>query len=183
MKGYVYFKNVELRKRKNVISILLRKIGKYGNNCYIGRRTEFDRYPRGISLGDNVIIGDNNYFLCSNKNSRISIGSDTSLNRNVEISCIDKIEIGSYCLISSDVSIFDSNHSFLGNKLIAKQSSYAKPIKICDDVLIGTKAIILPGVYVGEGSVIGAGSVVTKDVKPYNIVAGNPARVIGSRLK
>ena len=53
-----------------------------------------------------------------------------------------------------------------------------KPVLICDDVLIGCMAVILKGVTIGEGAIVGAGSVVTKDVPPWTIVAGNPARVI-----
>ena len=53
---------------------------------------------------------------------------------------------------------------------------------IGNDIWIGARVTILPGVHVGDGSVIGAGAVVTKDVEPYSIVAGNPAKKIGSRL-
>ena len=58
-----------------------------------------------------------------------------------------------------------------------------KKVTISDDVWIGANAIILPGVTIGKGSVIAGGAVVTKDVEPYMIVGGNPAKVIRSRLK
>lgn len=55
------------------------------------------------------------------------------------------------------------------------------PIEICEDVFVGAKALILPGVRIGEGGIVGAGAVVSKDVAPWSIVAGNPAKVIGER--
>jgi len=56
-----------------------------------------------------------------------------------------------------------------------------RPVRIGNDVWIGTRVILLPGVNVGDGAIIGAGAVVTKDVEPYAIVGGNPAHVIGTR--
>ena len=64
-----------------------------------------------------------------------------------------------------------------------QKSEEPRPITIGNDVWIGSRVIILPGVHVGDGSVIGAGSVVTKDVEPYSIVAGNPARLIRKRVE
>jgi len=57
-----------------------------------------------------------------------------------------------------------------------------RPVCIEDDVWIGSRVILLPGVRIGKGSIVGAGSVVTRDVEPYAIVAGNPARKIRSRI-
>ena len=74
------------------------------------------------------------------------------------------------------------NHNFdKMNVLIKNQGVTTKPIKVKNDVWIGSDVIILPGVTIGDGSVIGAGSVVTKDVEPYSIVVGNPARAIKKR--
>jgi maltose O-acetyltransferase len=57
-----------------------------------------------------------------------------------------------------------------------------RPVEIGDDVWIGARAVLLPGVKVGDGAVIAAGAIVTKEVAPYTIVGGNPARVIKSRV-
>lgn len=79
--------------------------------------------------------------------------------------------------------LYTTNHGMADTKIPMwrQASSPIQPIIIEDDVWLGARVIILPGVRVGTGSVIGAGSVVTRDVVPYSIAAGNPARVIRSR--
>lgn len=105
------------------------------------------------------------------------------------------IRIGSYCSFAQDVKIFRANHPYekftthpiiyepaLGCKRKSITLVY-RPLEIGHDVWIGANAIILPGVSrIGNGAVIGASSVVTKDVGPYEIVAGNPARAIRMRF-
>ena len=81
-----------------------------------------------------------------------------------------------------DVLILNSNHLYQNpNILIRKQGIVYARVVIEDDVWIGTRSIILPGVTIGKGSVIAAGSVVTKDVPPYNLVGGIPAKIIKKR--
>ena len=93
------------------------------------------------------------------------------------------IEIGEFCLISQFVSIIGSNHNIQKSEKIALQgwSKNRNFVKIGDDVWIGAHSVILPGVSIATGAVIAAGSVVSKDVDSYKIVAGNPAKVIGNR--
>ena len=80
---------------------------------------------------------------------------------------------------------FTANHGIgdLSVPMWRQKSSAPKPIVIGNDVWIGARVIILGGVHVGDGSVIGAGSVVTRDVEPYSIVAGNPAKLIRKRTR
>jgi len=91
------------------------------------------------------------------------------------------ITIGNDCLFGPDVLIINNNHAFEKNELIRKQEEIKKPITIGNDVWIGAKSIILPGVTIGDGVVIAAGSVVNKDIEPYAVVAGVPARKIKMR--
>ncbi|WP_352929524.1 acyltransferase [Mesorhizobium sp. M1088] len=93
------------------------------------------------------------------------------------------LTIGRNCLIAPRVSIFASNHQYRDRNVdIRNQGTFSKGgIKIADDVWIGTGAIILDGVQIGEGCVVGAGSVVTKSLPDYAIVAGNPATIIARR--
>lgn len=101
------------------------------------------------------------------------------INNNTKISCFEKIYIGQDVKISEDVIIRDSdNHTI-------KRDGYEKnkPIYICDHVWIGVKAVILKGVTIGEGAVVAAGSVVTKDVPPHTLVGGVPARVIKENIE
>ena len=103
----------------------------------------------------------------------IFLGNGTYLNRNTEVISAKEVAIGRKCMISWDVLIMDTSQHGLGD-----QPSDARPISIGDRVWIGARAIILPGVTIGEGAVIGAASVVTRDVPPHTVAAGNPARII-----
>ena len=97
------------------------------------------------------------------------------------IAASERIEIGNYVLIGSGCLITDSDaHPVDPEERRCGGRTKTRPIVIEDDVFIGARSIVLKGVRIGKGSVIGAGSVVTKDVLEYSIVAGNPARIVGS---
>ncbi len=107
------------------------------------------------------------------KNARLSIGKGTYLNRNVVVVCDERVSIGRDCMISWDVVIMDSDqHDWPGIPM--KRA----PVTIGDRVWIGCRAIILKGVTIGDGVVVGAGAVVTRDVPPWTVVAGQPAKVV-----
>lgn len=95
----------------------------------------------------------------------------------VEIYNKDKVEIGSNVVISQDAYICTASHDVSSPSM----ALVTKPVKICDQSWIAAKATVLPGVTIGEGAVVGACAVVAKDVKPWSIAVGNPARVVGSR--
>jgi len=105
------------------------------------------------------------------KGSTLKIGN-SFINSNCKIRCHQSITIGDDCAISHDFTVMDSNaHSLNSDKKTL-------PVEIKNHVWIGTRVTILSGVTVGEGAVIAAGSVVTKDVPPYTVVGGNPAKVL-----
>lgn len=107
------------------------------------------------------------------RGARLVIGHGTYLNRNSVVVCHREVVIGRDCMISWDVAILDSDeHERAGIE------SEARPIHIGDRVWIGCRSIILKGVTIGEGAVIGAGSIVTRDVPAYSLAVGQPARVI-----
>ncbi len=89
------------------------------------------------------------------------------------------IAIGRNVSISAEVCILTADHDPQGTHFDGRQ----KPVVIEDYVMVGTRAMILPGVTLGEGSVVGAGSVVTQDVAPYTIVSGIPAKPVGMRSR
>ncbi len=93
------------------------------------------------------------------------------------------IRVGDMCLISQFVSLIANGHAYQERgRLIAEQGVSEKGgVTIGDDVWIGCNAVVLPGVQVGQGAVVAAGSVVVRDVEPYTIVAGSPARPVGER--
>jgi maltose O-acetyltransferase len=86
-------------------------------------------------------------------------------------------------MMGPEVIILDRNHIFAdpSRPIGGQGETESRPPVLGNNIWIGTRVIILPGVVVGDGAIIGAGAVVTKDVAPYTIVAGNPARVIGIR--
>jgi lipopolysaccharide O-acetyltransferase len=115
------------------------------------------------------------------------LGNDIQINDHVHIGAIKEVRIGNNVLIASKVFITDHNHGYYGDD-ISKQSSplispisrelFASPVKIDDDVWLGEFVTVLPGVSIGKGAIIGAMSVVTKDIPPYTIAIGTPAKVI-----
>ena len=109
----------------------------------------------------------------------LTIGRNTYMNESL-IQCANSISIGDDCAIAGDVLIQDTDfHPILGDD--GKPKPISKPIKIGNKVWICAKAIILKGVSIGDGAIIAAGAVVTKDVEPYTIVGGNPAKLIRKR--
>ncbi|WP_140764802.1 acyltransferase [Mesorhizobium sp. B4-1-4] len=107
-------------------------------------------------------------------NARLSIGSRSFINSGVMIDVSTAVSIGKNCLVGDCVVIQDSNYHEIDEGAGVK----TKAVVIGDNVWIGRNSIILPGVEIGDHSVIGAGSVVTKSVPPHSLVAGNPARII-----
>jgi acetyltransferase-like isoleucine patch superfamily enzyme len=103
----------------------------------------------------------------------IRVGNGTYLNRNTELVAARSIRIGRDCKIARDVIVMDTDqHALPSGELIAE------PVTIEDRAWIGARAIILKGVTIGHDAVVGAGSVVTRDVPPRAVVAGVPARVL-----
>ncbi|MEH1843477.1 MAG: acyltransferase [Nostoc sp.] len=119
-------------------------------------------------------------------NSNIKIGKDFHLGDFSIIQCVDaQVIIGDNCMIGSHAQLISTNHNYLSKNILIKDQGMGgvskKGIKIGNDCWIGSGACILPGVNIGNGVVVGAMSVVTKDISPYSIVVGNPAKVIKVR--
>ena len=111
---------------------------------------------------------------------------DTEIGNNVQIneqSRIRNVVIGDDVMIAPQVYILHSghNHGQTGVPMRVQGDATYAPTVIEPDVWIGARSIILPGRLIGRGSIVAAGSVVTKDVEPYTIVAGNPARIVRRR--
>ena len=112
----------------------------------------------------------------------IVIGDNSGLGIGVELH--GPLTIGSNVMIAPSVMIHTQNHRFSSLTTPIGHQGYDEPLPVVieDDVWVGARAIILPGVTIGQGSVIGAGAVVAKTVPPYSIVVGNPGRVVRNRL-
>ncbi|MFK8110647.1 MAG: sugar O-acetyltransferase [Rubripirellula sp.] len=108
--------------------------------------------------------------------TNIYLGEKVYFNFDCVILDVCEVRIGSYVFIAPGVHIYTATHPLEAE--LRRTQEFGKPVTIGNDVWIGGKAIICPGVTIGDRSVIGAGSVVTKDVPTGVVVAGNPARVI-----
>ncbi len=109
--------------------------------------------------------------------SNIRLGSNVFINYNWTVLDCCSVTVGDNVFIGPNVSCYTAHHP-LDAKTRAEHIGFAEPITIGNDVWIGGNAIILPGVTIGDGCVIGAGSVVTKDVPAGMIAVGNPCRVV-----
>lgn len=172
---------------------LLRKYGLSPRNCIIFNKIDIRINKKSkVSIGDNFVFtsGSMTNPLSGNGEGSIYVAKDASLHignsvgiSSARIWATESIYIGNNVKIGADVLIMDSDlHSLdyidrrsSNDKETAKKS----PIIIGDDVLIGARSIVLKGCHIGNRCIVGAGSLVTKDVPDDTIVGGNPARIIG----
>jgi maltose O-acetyltransferase len=113
---------------------------------------------------------------------RIRIGNYVLIGHGAAFHGVGGIEIGDNISFSPNVHIHTSNHRYEGGEAIPyDQVSYLKPVRVESHAWIGANVLIAPGVTIGEGAVVAMGSVVTRDVAPLTVVAGNPARPIKQR--
>jgi maltose O-acetyltransferase len=141
--------------------------------CALRRSLLPGRYGDGVMLWDSVHIDEP---------ARLTIGTRTSVNRGCILHCGGGLTIGADVLIGPGVVIYSQNHRYEdAGRLISEQGYDRRPVRIEDGAWIAARAVVLPGVTVGRGAVVAAGAVVTRDVEPFSVVAGVPARVIGAR--
>lgn len=131
----------------------------------------------GLVLGEGVsIVGTvAPVELVTYASGRIEIGSHTFINYGSSIAAREFVKIGSYCHLGHYTFVMDNNQHHVVRHAELPQSA---AVIIEDHVWIGSKTVILPGVRIGSRAVIGAGSIVTKDIPPQCVAAGNPARVL-----
>lgn len=143
---------------------------------------------------DSIVQGR---FVFERETGEVTVGMNTFIGGSTLI-CTERIDIGNDVLISWGCTIIDNDaHSLIwelrkddvrewkkgiAENTLGKYKNWdfvkSAPIRICDKSWVGFNSIILKGITIGEGAVVGAGSVITKDVAPYTVVAGNPARIV-----
>jgi acetyltransferase-like isoleucine patch superfamily enzyme len=154
----------------------------YGTNTYVRSNVEIRKTENSkITIGNNCIIHDYVFFLLTKPNPRLLIGNNVCIGRGTIIAIKDCLVIGSNTEISANVFICDQSHGVKNFFLITEQKSKIKPVKIGSDCWIGTNSTILYGTSIGNGSVVGANSLVNKNIPSYQIWAGNPAKFIKNR--
>ena len=152
-----------------------------GKNIFI-RRGLSSQNPSSITLGDEVRIGKNCRLDCFGNDGHVGVihlGKGCSLNHYSTILAGGDVLIGDYSRFASFVTIMAESHGINPeNGIYHKQPLVCKPVNIGEYCWIGEKAIIMPGVSIGDWSIVGAGSLVTRDIPAYSIAVGNPAKVI-----
>ena len=147
-----------------------------GRHSKIHHSVRMDTPPyRKFSLGDNSVIES---FCCiNNAVGDIVIGDHTRVGLHNTV--IGPVKIGSHVNLAQGITVTALNHNFADkDRKIDEQGISTVPVTIGDDIWIGANAVILPGVTIGNHSVVAAGAVVTKDVPPHSLVAGVPAKII-----
>ena len=147
----------------------------------IYKRAQILRYVSNITLKKNVIVKSGVQICACNKSAKIDIGENTTIGFYTFIYSSDKIKIGNDCMIAPFVYLVDSDHGTKLNSTMNSQPNKTSPIIIEDDVWIGANSTILPGVKIGKGSIVAAGSVVTTDVPENNLYGGVPAKFLKHR--
>lgn len=150
-----------------------------GSTVILSDRVSLISLPQYTALG----VGHRVVIRTLLAGAAVSVGNDTGMS-GVSICAALSVTIGERCLIGADALLCDTDFHPVA-PLGRRSAPIPKPkasdaVTVGNDVFIGARAIVLKGVNIGEGSVIGAGSVVTRDVPPFSIAAGNPAIVVGS---
>jgi len=148
----------------------------FGNIAKLCRSAACKRIFRYCGLHVNIEKGANFF-----TGWEIEVGDYSSLGMNCMIPY--DLKVGKDVMMGPDVIIIGDNHCYDKRDIPMRLQGYKDypPVHIEDDVWIGARALILPGVRIGKGAIIGAGAVITKDIPPYSICGGNPARVIRFR--
>lgn len=182
--------------------IHLNRLKLFLNGAHIGNNMRiYNKVSLLIHRGANVVIGDNFQFasittfnplirnmggaIYCGRSGRVEIGNNVGASSTC-IWCVNQITIGNHVKLGAGTIVLDNDaHSLDYTKRRNPQKDIASsaPVSIKDDVLVGAGCIILKGVTIGARSIIGAGSVVTKDIPADCIAAGNPCRVIKNRKK
>ncbi len=158
-----------------------------GKTVTIGDNVEINGLSKsGVFIGNNVSILKNTIIECTGVISELGeclyIGNNVGIAQNCFIQVRGKVIIEDNVIFGPNVSVFSENHIFDNPELpVNLQGVIRKGVKIENGVWIGARAVILDGVTVGNNSIVAAGSIVNKDVPPYSIVGGVPAKLIKTR--
>ena len=179
----LYYRNAEKKFFKKVCA---------GENVHLIGRADC----RNGGNRQNVRIGNHGYIGCQFQalvGGKIKVGNNAYIGAGTVLQAKECIEIGNNVIISNNVLVIDNNNhpidpakrlemsacqDYMTDELWTWKYAESKPIVIEDNVWIGRDARVLKGVTIGKGSIVALGAIVTKDVPPYTVVAGNPAKVV-----
>lgn len=180
-------------------------LGSIGEGCLIEKDVRLI-IPSNVFLGERTFLGEFSYLDPDSSKNKIVLKNDVHISRgcvlrmsaeckgdltiedhvhisqNSYINANGGVWIGKNCLFGSNVSIISSNHNYKDpNTSIRLQGTTEREVIIEEDVWLGINSSVMPGVTIGKGAVIGAGAVVTKNIPPYVIAVGIPAKIVGKR--
>lgn len=177
-------------------------LGRIGAACLIERSVRIE-VPSRLFMGDRVVVGQNCWIspggiggeirfgndtfvahLCTLRaeGGNISVGNNVQISRNCYLNGAGNINIGDHTMLGPNSSIVSVNHISDNVDIPMREQGIQKAkVSIESDVWLGAHVCVMPGVKIGKGSIIGAGAVVTKDIPPYSIAAGVPAKIIANR--
>jgi acetyltransferase-like isoleucine patch superfamily enzyme len=175
-RGVVFGRNITLRHPHKIA---------LGANCVIDDNVLLDAKGEkndGLRLGDNVYIGRNTILSC--KEGSISVGEYTNISANCSLLSETEIDLGRYCFLAGHCYLVaGGNHSFddISRPIMFQPSVSKGGIRVGDDVWMGAAVIVLDGASIGQGTVVGAGAVVTGPLPELAVAVGSPARVVRDR--
>lgn len=169
------------------VKILFGKKIILGRTVFIGDFVEINALSKlGIKIGNNVSILRNSIIECTgvirNLGEELIIGDNVGIAQNCFIQVRGKVTIGNNVIFGPGVSVYSENHNYSNLEVpISQQGENRKGVIIGDGVWLGAGSTILDGVNIGSNSIVAAGSVVTKDVPPFTIAGGVPAKILKYR--
>lgn len=169
-----------------VIADRLRALWLRLRGSQLGKRARVGRYcvirrPWCLSTGERTQFEHQVHVKATDDRAEIRLGREVFVGFNCEFDISTRLWIGDHVLIAPGCFITDHSHRHAAGEIIAAQGCESAPVRLEDDVWLGAHAVILAGVTVGRGAIVAAGAVVTGDVEAMTIVAGVPARRIGTR--
>jgi serine acetyltransferase len=135
-----------------------------------------------LAIGDNAFFHSNVWILLTKPQPKVRIGGWVHIGRDTIIAAKNRIEIGDYTVIAPRCYFVDHEHGFASSDVILNQQSVLKEIHVGRDCYFGANTVVTAGVRIGDGAIIGAGSVVTRDIPEYEVWAGSPARFVKKRI-
>jgi acetyltransferase-like isoleucine patch superfamily enzyme len=151
-----------------------------GPKVTLGARCKVTK-PWCVKLGTRSFVEADVYLKAVTENALLNIGSFVFIGRGTEFDVMERVSVGDHTQIAPGCFITDHNHGSAADLRIDQQPCVVGPVVIGSDVWLGVNVTILAGVTIGDGAVVAAHAVVTKDVPPMSIVAGVPARLLKDR--
>ena len=151
-----------------------------GAKTRVGTRCNIQR-PWLLTTGERVQIEHGSHVKIVDDQAQVSLGAATFIGFGTELDVALELRVGRHVLIAPGCFITDHAHRHALGRPIDSQGTVSRAVRIGDDVWLGARVVVLPGVTIGDGAIVGAGAVVTRDVPAGTVVTGVPARIVRHR--